>query len=164
MTEVLITGGGIAGLCLGLTLHQVGVHFHIFETSREIKPLGVDIDLQPSAVRELIDLGLHQVLMDIGVETKDYGFYTKTEQEIWTEPNGRHAGYKWAQFSVHRGHFQVALYQTLLEHAGQSCLSTGHRLIKYDTHSDHISAEFETEEEIHRAKGALLIGADWDFG
>ena len=164
MTEVLITGRGIAGRCVGLTLHQIGVHFHIFETSREIKPLGVDIDLQPSAVRELINLGLHQVLMDIGVETKDYGFYTKPGQEIWTEPRGRHAGYKWAHFSVHRGHFQVVLYQTLLEHAGQSCLSTGHRLIKYDTHSDHISAEFETEEEIHRAKGALLIGADWDFG
>ena len=76
MTEFLITGGRIAGLCLGLALHQIGVTFHIFETSREIKPLGIGINLQPSAVRKLIDPGLHQVLMDIGVETKDYGFYT----------------------------------------------------------------------------------------
>mgnify|MGYP001463369820 CR=1 FL=1 len=65
--QSLIISGGIADLCLGLTLHQIGVPFHIFETSREIKPLGVDINLQPSAVRELIDLGLHQVLMDIGI-------------------------------------------------------------------------------------------------
>ena len=93
MTEVLISGGGIAGLCLGLTLHQIGVPFHIFETSRKIKPLGVGINLQPSAVRELIALGLQHVLEDIGVETKDYGFYTKTGLEIWTEPRGRHARY-----------------------------------------------------------------------
>lgn len=151
---------GFQGFALGWTSHHIGVPFHIFETSRKIKPLGVGINLQPSAVRELIELGMHQVLMDIGVETKDYGFYTKTGQEIWTEPRGRHAGYKRPQFSVHRGHFQVALYKTLFERAEQSCLSTGHRLINYETHSDHISAEFETEEEIHSAKGALLIGTD----
>ena len=71
MIKVLLTVGEIAGLCLGLTLQQIGVPFHIFETSRETKPLGVGINLQPPATRELIDLGLHQLLMDIGVETKD---------------------------------------------------------------------------------------------
>ena len=160
MTEVLISGGGIAGLCLGLTLHQISVPFHIFETSRKIKPLGVGINLQPSAVRELIALGLQHVLEDIGVETKDYGFYTKTGLEIWTEPRGRHAGYNWPQFSVHRGRLQMALYDSLLERAGQSCISTGHRLIGYQTYGDHITAEFETETGARRAKGALLIGAD----
>ena len=82
MTKVLLTGGGIADFCLGLTLQQICVTFQTFETRREIKPLGVGINLQTPAVRELIDFGLHHVLMDIGVETKDYGFYTKTGQEI----------------------------------------------------------------------------------
>ena len=45
MTKFLITGGGIADLCLGTTLHQIGVPFHVFEISREIKPLGVGINL-----------------------------------------------------------------------------------------------------------------------
>ena len=48
----------------------------------------------------------------------------------------------------------------LLERAGHSCLSRGHRLINYETHSDHSSAGFETEEEIHCAKRDLLIGED----
>ena len=69
---------GFQGFALGWTSHHIGVPFHIFETSRKIKPLGAGINLQPSAVRELIDLGLHQVLMGIGVETRDYRFYTKT--------------------------------------------------------------------------------------
>ena len=52
---VLIAGGGIAGLTLGLTLHQIGVPFRVFEAAREIRPMGVGINLQPNAVRELIE-------------------------------------------------------------------------------------------------------------
>lgn len=55
---VLIAGGGIAGLSLGLTLHQIGVPFRVFEATRALKPMGVGINLQPNAVRELFDLGL----------------------------------------------------------------------------------------------------------
>ena len=31
---ILIAGGGIAALTLGLTLHQIGVPFRIFEAAR----------------------------------------------------------------------------------------------------------------------------------
>ena len=55
---VLIAGGGIAGLTLGLTLHQIGVPFRIYEATRSIRPMGVGINIQPNAVRELFDLGL----------------------------------------------------------------------------------------------------------
>lgn len=82
MTKVLLTGGGIAGLCLRLTLQEIGVTFQIFETSRKIKPLDVGINLQTPGVREPIDLELHYELMDISVETKNRGCYTKTRKEI----------------------------------------------------------------------------------
>ena len=75
---VLIAGGGIAGLTLGLTLNQIGVPFQIFEATRDPKPLGVGINLQPPAIRELYALGLAPMLDQIGVQTRDYGFYTKT--------------------------------------------------------------------------------------
>jgi len=53
---ILIAGDGIAGLALGLTCHQIGVPFKVFESATELKPIGVGINLQPTAVRELIDL------------------------------------------------------------------------------------------------------------
>ena len=93
MAKFLIAGVGSPGLCLRLTLHQISVQFHILEPSREIKPLGVGINPQTSAANKLMDFGLYQVLKDISVETKDYGFYTKTKQKIWIEAGGRHAGY-----------------------------------------------------------------------
>jgi len=55
---VIIAGGGIGGLATALTLHQIGVPCIVFEAARDMRPLGVGINLQPNAVRELYDLGL----------------------------------------------------------------------------------------------------------
>ena len=57
---VIIAGGGIGGLAAALTLHQIGVPCIVFEAVREMRPLGVGINLQPNAVRELYDLGITQ--------------------------------------------------------------------------------------------------------
>src|SRR6476469_7851598 len=66
---VLIAGGGIGGISVALTLHQIGVPCVVFESVRELKPLGVGINLQPNAVRELSDLGIGEDLLDrIGVQ------------------------------------------------------------------------------------------------
>ena len=55
---VIIAGGGIGGLATALTLHQIGVPCIVFEAVRDMRPLGVGINLQPNAVRELYDLGI----------------------------------------------------------------------------------------------------------
>jgi len=43
---VLIAGAGIAGLTLGLTLHQLKIPFRIYEAVETLKPLGVGINIQ----------------------------------------------------------------------------------------------------------------------
>ena len=91
--EVLIAGGGIGGLAMALTLHQIGVPCIVFESAREMRPLGVGINLQPNAVRELFDLGLEAELNAIGVRTRQLGFYSKLGNTIWEEPRGMDAGY-----------------------------------------------------------------------
>lgn len=130
---VLIAGGGIAGLALGLTLHQIGVPFRIFEASGAIGPLGVGINVQPNAVRELFDLGLEAGLDEIGVRTREYGFYSKFGHEIWVELRGAAAGYDWPQFSVHRGKLQMLLYETLIDRAGADSVVTGARALGFET-------------------------------
>src|SRR6476619_637797 len=71
--QVLIAGGGIGGLATALTLHQIGVPCMVFESVREMKPLGVGINLQPNAVRELYDLGLTEAeLNEAGVPAKEW--------------------------------------------------------------------------------------------
>ena len=55
--RVIIAGGGIGGFATALTLQQIGVPCLVIEQVAELKPLGVGINLQPNAVRELMDLG-----------------------------------------------------------------------------------------------------------
>ena len=43
--------------------------------------MGVGINLQPNAVRELFDLGLEAELDAIGVRTRQLGFYSKLRQD-----------------------------------------------------------------------------------
>ncbi len=158
---VLIAGGGISGLTLALTCHQVGVPCTVFEASREMKPLGVGINLQPSAVRELYALGLEDLLGDIGVKTKDYGFYTKRGLHIWTEPRGLGLGYNWPQYSVHRGQLLMLLYDEVLKRCGPEAVQCGWRATGFETAGDEAVLHLQDRSGARRSeRGAVVIGAD----
>jgi 2-polyprenyl-6-methoxyphenol hydroxylase-like FAD-dependent oxidoreductase len=89
---VLIAGGGIGGLTLALSLHQIGVPAKVFESVSELKPLGVGINVLPHAVRELIELGLLEKLDASGVRTRELAYFSKHGKPIWSEPRGLEAG------------------------------------------------------------------------
>ncbi len=153
---ILIAGGGIAGLAMGLTLHQLGLPFRIFERVADPKATGLGINLQPNAVRELFDLGLEAELDGIGIRTRQYGFYTKTGLPIWVEPRGVAAGYAWPQFSVHRGKLQMMLLQTLRDRAGDVA-ETGAAVAGFET-SDQGATLILTDGR--RVSGEVAIAAD----
>ena len=70
---VIIAGGGIGGLATALTLHQVGVPCIVYEAAREMRPLGVGINMQPNAVRELNDLGITEADLDgVGLPAREW--------------------------------------------------------------------------------------------
>lgn len=126
--KIAIAGGGIGGLTLALLCHQNGLDVEVWEASEELRPLGVGINLLPHAVRELAALGLEDALARIAIETSSLSYYNKFGQQIWHEPRGRAAGYDWPQFSVHRGEFQMLLYQTAVARLGADRIHTGHAL------------------------------------
>jgi 2-polyprenyl-6-methoxyphenol hydroxylase-like FAD-dependent oxidoreductase len=160
---VLIAGGGIGGLTLALSLHQIGVPCRVFESVSELKPLGVGINVLPHAVRELIELGLLDKLDGIGVRTKELAFFSKFGKPIWSEPRGLEAGYKWPQFSVHRGQLQQILLDTAIERLGADNVRTSHHLTDWSETPDGVRANFidrATGESAGSYDGTLLIAAD----
>ena len=128
---VLIGGAGIGGLSLALSLHQIGVDCRIFESVTQIKPLGVGINLQPSSVRELCELGLLNSLDQIALRTEEVIYASAQGGRIWSEPRGLKAGYKWPQFSIHRGHLQMLLLNTVKARLGDKAISTGKEIVDW---------------------------------
>lgn len=157
---VLIAGGGIAGLALALACHRVGVPVRVFEAAAEPRPLGVGINLQPNAVRELTEAGLGEMLPRVGVATREWGLFSTKGLEIWTEPRGIAAGYRWPQYSVHRGELQMALLAAVRERLGPEAVVTGARAVGWETDGRRATLLLETAEGTLRVEGAVAVGAD----
>lgn len=159
---VMIAGGGIGGLATALTLHQIGVPCVVFEKVREPKPLGVGINLQPNAVRELYDLDIGAEQLDtIGLPAREWALVGLNGKEIYSEVRGLEAGYKWPQYAVHRGKFHMLLINAFLERAGAERFRTGTEVTGYRNNTDgSVTAILSTNEGKQEQTGALLIGAE----
>jgi 2-polyprenyl-6-methoxyphenol hydroxylase-like FAD-dependent oxidoreductase len=159
---VLIAGGGIGGMALALTLHQIGVPCIVLESVAELQPLGVGINLQPNAVRELYDLGLGAKALDtIGIQAREWALVGRNGNDVYAEPRGLLAGYRWPQYSVHRGQLQMLLYRTVLERLGPGAVRLGHRVTGYRQHDGGVTATVQTRGgQALDVPGQLLVAAD----
>lgn len=127
--SIAIVGAGVGGLTAALSLHAAGQSdVVVFEAAREIRDIGVGINLPPHAVRELTELGLGEALDKVGVPTKELAYYDPTGQLIWAESRGLDAGYKWPQYSIHRGALQRLLADAVRERLGPSSIRAGQRV------------------------------------
>ena len=160
--QVIIIGGGIAGLSQALSLHQIGIACRVYEAVPTLAPLGYGINLQPNAIRELTALGLGEKLAAAGVLTQELAFYNKHGQLIWTEPRGRAAGYRWPQISISRGELHKILLAAIRERLGADAVVTGHRLTGFEQRGDKVIARFAdpSGKPVGEAEGDILIGAD----
>ena len=159
---VLISGGGIGGLALALSLHQIGVKCRVFESVKEIKPLGVGINVLPHACRELIELGLQEELERTSVRTGELAYFSKHGKQIWSEPRGLKAGYKWPQYSIHRGELQFILLRTALARLGKENIVTGDHVSHWEETPNGVRAYFTDKDgkSLGSEEGSLLIACD----
>jgi 2-polyprenyl-6-methoxyphenol hydroxylase-like FAD-dependent oxidoreductase len=158
---VIVAGGGIAGMTMALTCHELGLPVIVHESVSQLEPLGVGINLQPNAVRELYDLGLETQLNAIGVPAKEWALVGRNGNDVWAEPRGLDAGYLWPQFSVHRGRLQILLYEEVLSRLGAGAVITGSRLMSYESQDDKVQASFRSASgQVTTIEGSVLIGAD----
>lgn len=161
--KALIIGGGIGGMATALSLEAAGIDVEIFEQAPAIEALGVGINLQPNAVRELIELGLGDELKSAAIETSTLGYYNRFGQLIWSEPRGRAAGYKWPQCSIDRGDLHMILLRAVQARFGKARVFTGHKFVSFEQTGGGVVADFidsRTTQHLPCHRGDLLIGAD----
>jgi 5-methylphenazine-1-carboxylate 1-monooxygenase len=160
--HVIIVGGGISGLTMALSLHQAGITARVYEAAEEVRPLGVGINLQPTSVRELTELGLAEQLAQAGIEIAELSLFNKHGQRICSEARGMSAGYRWPQYAIHRGRLQVLLWRAAQERLGSENVRSGLEFKRFTQADTHVAATFRermTGIEVTEA-GNVLIGAD----
>jgi 2-polyprenyl-6-methoxyphenol hydroxylase-like FAD-dependent oxidoreductase len=161
--QVLIAGGGIAGLSLALALHARGIACRVFESAREIRELGVGITLLPHAMRELTALGLEERLRAVGIENEESLFFNRFGQLIYREPRGRHAGYENPELGIHRGKLHGVLYAAALERlpAGSVILNRRCEGVLQDPSGVSLRlSEASTGNPLDPVRGDIVIACD----
>jgi 2-polyprenyl-6-methoxyphenol hydroxylase-like FAD-dependent oxidoreductase len=160
---IAIIGAGIGGLSTALSLERAGFDdIRVYERVRELRPLGVGINLLPHAVRELTELGLRDQVEAIAVAPRRLSYVNRYGQLIWSEARGTAAGYRWPQLSVHRGRLQLALMEAVHERLGAGAIRLGHRLTGLDAPDGARSARavFETPDGDVAVDADLVVAAD----
>jgi 2-polyprenyl-6-methoxyphenol hydroxylase-like FAD-dependent oxidoreductase len=164
--KILIAGAGIGGLVTALALHAAGFSdINIFEASSQLTTLGVGINVQPSAVLILRNLGLLDALEKTAIKTGELNFYNRHGDLILSEPRGLRAGYAVPQFSVHRGELQMLLLAAVKERLGESSIRLNHSLSGFTQTAKDITATFVkrhdyTAADLPEVTADVLIAAD----
>ncbi|WP_019889588.1 FAD-dependent monooxygenase [Streptomyces purpureus] len=164
--QIVIAGGGVAGLTAALALHAAGFdRITVVEAAREIQPVGAGLNVLPNAVRELDALGLLARLEARAVRTRELRYYHRTGGLISRTPRGLAAGYRWPQLSLHRGHLQQVLADAVRERLGPTALVAGVRVSGVDVHpGGRPRVRLEHRDGAVRGHASLepdlLIGAD----
>ena len=160
--RVLIAGAGIAGLTAALSLHAAGIDALVIDQAPRLLPLGAGINLMPHAVRELTELGLGAHLAAAGIETGEFRHFDRHGNRIWGFPCGLAAGYRWPQYSLHRGELQMILLDAVRERLGEAAVLTGTALDSFRQDRDGVTAQVRSPASgaVSELRADVLAGAD----
>lgn len=160
--DITIVGAGISGLTLALQLHALGFHgVKIYEPSKKLKPLGVGLNLQPSAVLVFRNVGLLSQLEANAISCRELVFYDQHGNKILAEARGIAADYDITQLSIHRGRLQMLLLEAVRERLGYGAVMLDPTLESFEQDSELVTACFRTSHsERMTVQTAVLVGAD----
>ncbi len=162
--KVVIVGGGIGGCALALSLHGAGItDVDVYEAVSEVRELGVGVNVLPHASRELTELGLGDQLAATAISTAALVFFNRHGQRVFGEDRGLAAGYRWPQYSIHRGELLGILYRAVCDRLGAQRYHSGHAAVRVGSDGKGAWADLEqrgTHAPLGRAAGDVVVACD----
>jgi 2-polyprenyl-6-methoxyphenol hydroxylase-like FAD-dependent oxidoreductase len=159
--KVIVAGAGIGGLSTALSLHAAGIEAIVIDSAATLRPLGVGINLMPHAVRELTELGLGGQLEATGIPTAEMVHFDRHGNRIWGFASGRNIGYRWPQYSIHRGELQMILLAAVRERLGPGAVRTGTALVSFAESPAGVDVRVRDRAGSESVlRGDALVGAD----
>lgn len=108
-------------------------------------------------------MGLQERLLQKGIETGEYCFYTRHGQLVYREPRGRAAGYNWPQISIHRGDLHLAMIDAVIDRVGPDAVTLAHKCVDVAQEGDEAIVRFVdpvTNTEYPEIRGAVAVSCD----
>jgi 2-polyprenyl-6-methoxyphenol hydroxylase-like FAD-dependent oxidoreductase len=157
--EVVIVGGGISGLTAALALHARGVGARVYESTVELREVGVGISLLPHGARELDALGVLDPIRERAVPFRESCFFNSFGQLIYRDP----ADPDVPQFLVHRADLHDALLAAVRERLGADAIVLGHTCVGVDQDGSGATARFVGTRDgaaVEGARGDAVLACD----
>lgn len=151
--NVTIVGGGIAGLATALCLEQRGIAAQVYESTPELRPVGVGISLLPNGARELDALGVLDEIAERAVPYREACFFTSFGQLIHRDPAPPDA----RQFLVHRADLHSVLVDAVRARLGGEALVLGCACVGFEQDADGVTVQFDGHEP---ARCDVLLACD----
>ena len=156
---ILITGGGIGGLCTAIALAEHGIKSRVLEQTEVFSEVGAGIQIGPNGMRILQDWGMEELLRNRGAAPERIRISDGlTGATLNTVPLGEYVQERFgAPYKVfHRSELQMALVEKA-NSLPEIEFSMGFRAKEFRQH-DHQITLHSIDGEEHT--GRLLIGAD----
>jgi salicylate hydroxylase len=158
--QILIAGGGIAGLTAALALEQRGFAVTVFERAPKLQSEGAGLQLSPNATRLLGRLKVLQRLAAGAVQVRRIDLMSgdaKTLLSLDVSASNQRWGAPY--MAVHRADLAAAL---LSEAKSRPAISIrfGAEITHFAAHANGVTASVTTDQGIGECEGIFLIGAD----
>src|ERR1700683_1072815 len=160
--RALIAGAGIGGLTAALSLHAAGIEALVIDSAASLRPLGVGITLMPHAVRELTELGLGGELAATRIPTAEHVHFDRRGNRIWSFASGLSIGYRWPQYSIHRGELQMILLDAVRARLGADLVRPGTVFSEFTELRSGVGVQARDRRSgtVSALPADVLIGAD----
>ncbi|KAG0349976.1 hypothetical protein BG005_010495 [Podila minutissima] len=153
-SKVIIAGAGLAGLTLGILLQKANIPFHVFEKSREFKPLGAAIVLGSSVAPLYHQLSIFDEFVARAKRYTGMGMYTENLKLVHTMDNTPiEKALQYQEYVISR----TDLHDLLLSHVPKERIHMGKRIESFDQSKENITVRF-TDDTTYQ--GDILVGAD----
>lgn len=158
--EILIAGGGIAGLAGALAAVQAGHRVRLYERAPQFSEIGAGVQLGPNVVRVLRDWGLEPALQEVvarpGHLDVRHALHGGLLGTLRLSEFDRRYGAPY--FTIHRADLHRILLDALRQSAAKGLwLNQGRKVLGYHETAEAVLLRLDDELEV---EGDALLGAD----
>lgn len=152
--SAIIVGGGIGGLCAGISLRRIGVEVEIFEQAEELREVGAGLTIWANAIRALRKLGIADQVIRAGSKIDRGKLMTLTGRVLSRTDQGElERRFGEPTIALHR----ADLHEILLDALPTEAVHLGAKCLSFEEEGETVKVNFSNGET---RRAPLLIGAD----